>query len=102
MVRMRLRLAGTTFLQAVLSALILALWATFVPAGAAEEQVDVELVLAVDVSYSMDLDELALQRDGSVIGVDVETELPQTRYRGFEHLTARRQHQSVVAVRRTD
>ena len=26
--------------------------------------VDVELVLAVDVSYSMDLDELALQREG--------------------------------------
>lgn len=30
----------------------------------ASEQVDVELVLAVDVSYSMDLDELALQREG--------------------------------------
>jgi hypothetical protein len=28
--------------------------------------VDVELVLAVDISYSMDLDELALQRDGYV------------------------------------
>ncbi|WAC27780.1 DUF1194 domain-containing protein [Ancylobacter sp. SL191] len=28
------------------------------------EPVDVELVLAVDISYSMDLDELALQRDG--------------------------------------
>ena len=26
--------------------------------------VDVELVLAVDVSYSMDMDELALQREG--------------------------------------
>ncbi|WP_428032680.1 DUF1194 domain-containing protein [Ancylobacter sp.] len=35
------------------------------PGGArAAEIVDVELVLAVDVSYSMDLDELALQRDG--------------------------------------
>ncbi|QIB34396.1 DUF1194 domain-containing protein [Ancylobacter pratisalsi] len=30
----------------------------------ADERVDVELVLAVDVSYSMDLDELALQREG--------------------------------------
>jgi hypothetical protein len=29
-----------------------------------EAQVDVELVLAVDVSYSMDLDELAVQREG--------------------------------------
>lgn len=32
--------------------------------AASETQVDVELVLAVDVSYSMDLDELALQREG--------------------------------------
>jgi Protein of unknown function (DUF1194) len=31
---------------------------------AEEAQVDVELVLAVDVSYSMDLDELAVQREG--------------------------------------
>jgi hypothetical protein len=29
-----------------------------------DAQVDVELVLAVDVSYSMDLDELAIQREG--------------------------------------
>ena len=33
-------------------------------AEAKEAVVDVELVLAVDVSYSMDLDELALQREG--------------------------------------
>jgi hypothetical protein len=26
--------------------------------------VDVELILAVDVSYSMDMDELAIQREG--------------------------------------
>lgn len=32
-------------------------------------QVDVELVLAVDVSYSMDLDELALQREGYIAAV---------------------------------
>ena len=36
--------------------------------GVADEQaassVDVELVIAVDVSYSMDLDELAVQREG--------------------------------------
>ena len=30
----------------------------------ADPSVDVELVLAVDVSYSMDMDELALQREG--------------------------------------
>lgn len=36
-------------------------------AGArAEQEVDLELVLAVDVSYSMDLDEQRLQRDGYV------------------------------------
>ncbi len=37
-----------------------------VPRGAdpGKAQVDVELVLAVDISYSMDPDELALQRDG--------------------------------------
>ncbi|MBV5271539.1 MAG: DUF1194 domain-containing protein, partial [Afipia sp.] len=36
------------------------------PAAAADEanRVDVELILAVDVSYSMDMDELALQREG--------------------------------------
>lgn len=40
-----------------------------VPAAMADEQVDVELVLAVDVSYSMDLDELALQREGYINAV---------------------------------
>ncbi|HSI41879.1 MAG TPA: DUF1194 domain-containing protein [Xanthobacteraceae bacterium] len=39
------------------------------PATAADETVDVELVLAVDVSYSMDLDELALQREGYIQAV---------------------------------
>ena len=33
-------------------------------ADAKEPSVDVELVLAVDVSYSMDMDELAIQREG--------------------------------------
>jgi hypothetical protein len=32
----------------------------------AQTQVDVELVLAVDISYSMDFDELALQREGYI------------------------------------
>ena len=36
------------------------------PGNAAKTSVDVELVLAVDVSYSMDMEELALQRDGYV------------------------------------
>jgi hypothetical protein len=35
-----------------------------VAAKEADPSVDVELVLAVDVSYSMDMDELAIQRDG--------------------------------------
>ncbi|MGZ8390854.1 MAG: DUF1194 domain-containing protein [Rhodoplanes sp.] len=37
-----------------------------IPAGAAGTSVDVELVLAVDISYSMDPDEQALQREGYV------------------------------------
>lgn len=41
-------------------------------AGQKATQVDVELVLAVDVSYSMDLDELALQRDGYISAVTSE------------------------------
>lgn len=36
---------------------------------AAEAKVDVELILAVDVSYSMDMDELALQREGYALAV---------------------------------
>src|SRR6185312_16120457 len=45
--------------------------AAFSPAGFAApnssaNQVDLELVIAVDVSYSMDTDEQALQRDGYI------------------------------------
>ncbi len=46
-------------------ALLAALCSLTAASGArADDRVDVELVLAVDVSYSMDLDELALQREG--------------------------------------
>jgi hypothetical protein len=38
------------------------------PSGAATD-VDVELVIAVDVSYSMDPDEQALQREGYILGL---------------------------------
>jgi hypothetical protein len=63
-VAMRRRLFG------LLSLLAAGLWTAVAPhaqqpAGPAEE-VDVALVLAVDVSYSMDLDELALQRNGYI------------------------------------
>jgi hypothetical protein len=37
------------------------------PAAAAEARVDLELVLAVDVSRSMDIDELGVQRDGYAV-----------------------------------
>lgn len=40
-----------------------------IPTATAETDVDVELVLAVDVSYSMDPDEQALQREGYVIAL---------------------------------
>jgi hypothetical protein len=39
------------------------------PARAVEANVDVELVIAVDVSYSMDPDEQVLQREGYIIGL---------------------------------
>jgi hypothetical protein len=39
------------------------------PPRAAETNVDVELVIAVDVSYSMDPDEQALQREGYIVGL---------------------------------
>jgi hypothetical protein len=43
-------------------------------ANSADEraQVDVELVLAVDISYSMDYDELALQREGYILALTSE------------------------------
>ncbi len=47
------------------AASLLALFAPPSRAGA-PMQVDVELVLAVDISYSMDFDELALQREGYI------------------------------------
>jgi hypothetical protein len=50
-----------------ISAVTLALTATWAPPAAAEPvEVDVELVLAVDVSYSMDPQEQRLQREGYV------------------------------------
>jgi hypothetical protein len=39
------------------------------PPAAATTDVDVELVIAVDVSYSMDPDEQALQREGYILGL---------------------------------
>jgi hypothetical protein len=39
------------------------------PNKIAQTTVDVELVVAVDISYSMDLDELALQREGYIKGL---------------------------------
>jgi hypothetical protein len=49
----------------LLAASLLALLAAPTRAGG-PVQVDVELVLAVDISYSMDFDELALQREGYI------------------------------------
>jgi hypothetical protein len=46
--------------------LAVALWAAPPPARAADMPVDLELILAVDVSRSMDIDEQQLQRDGYV------------------------------------
>lgn len=58
------------WLFGLLSLLAAGLWPASAPdaqpANAPPEEVDVALVLAVDVSYSMDLDELALQRNGYI------------------------------------
>lgn len=50
-------------------------------AGLAQDrpQVDVELVLAVDISYSMDYDELALQREGYILAIASEQFLDAMR-----------------------
>src|ERR1700693_1052806 len=39
------------------------------PGNAAATQVDVALAIAVDISYSMDPDEQALQREGYILGL---------------------------------
>jgi hypothetical protein len=54
-------------LLSTLPALLLALSAA--PARSADTEVDVELVLAVDVSYSMDHEELELQRSGYIAAI---------------------------------
>lgn len=45
---------------------VAAMWPCLALAQATPVEVDLELVLAVDTSYSMDLDELTVQRDGYV------------------------------------
>jgi len=56
------------WLFGLLSCCAIGLWPASAPNAqqAVPEEVDVALVLAVDVSYSMDLDELALQRSGYI------------------------------------
>ncbi len=44
--------------------LVLAVLLWGVPAARAQTEVDLALVLAVDISYSMDVEEQALQREG--------------------------------------
>ena len=70
------------FLKPVLGALILAA-APFAPATA-QERVDVALVLAVDVSRSMSLEELRIQREGYAAAIasrDVVRAISQGAYR---------------------
>jgi hypothetical protein len=61
------------------------LWAAAFPlARAADAPVDLELILAVDVSRSMDIDEQKLQRDGYVVALthpDVVAAITQGRHR---------------------
>jgi Protein of unknown function (DUF1194) len=65
---MRASSSRVTFqLRSLLACLAIAVCAQLVPlAAVAQTRVDLELVLAVDVSFSMDLDEQRLQRDGYI------------------------------------
>jgi hypothetical protein len=67
-------------LRSLLKAAIL-LPGLLLPGGAIAQnsQVDVELVLAVDISYSMDYDELTLQREGYVLAISSEQFLDAMR-----------------------
>lgn len=56
---------ATCWLLAVLLACVI-VQTQFAPGAAAQTSVDLELVIAVDVSLSMDIDEQRLQRDGYV------------------------------------
>ncbi|HET7718050.1 MAG TPA: DUF1194 domain-containing protein [Bauldia sp.] len=60
---------STGKLMAAGAAACLALGAAGIPVGAEEMAVDLELVIAVDVSGSMDREEFALQRDGYVAAI---------------------------------
>jgi hypothetical protein len=69
-----------TMIRCLRSLLFAAILSSTAPAFAANgEQVDVELVLAVDISYSMDADELALQREGYIAALASEQFLDAVR-----------------------
>jgi hypothetical protein len=69
-----------TMIRCLRSLLFAAILSSAAPAFAANgEQVDVELVLAVDISYSMDADELALQREGYIAALASEQFLDAVR-----------------------
>jgi hypothetical protein len=61
------------------AALIAALTLGTVAPAQDRPQVDVELVLAVDISYSMDYDELNLQREGYILAITSEQFLDAMR-----------------------
>ena len=72
--RMRLRIVATLAILAAAAAAGLSIAAPTIPGiqiqrGGGPTPVDVELVLAVDVSYSMDPDEQALQREGYIAAI---------------------------------
>jgi hypothetical protein len=64
--RARLFHMPVLLLKSLLFVLIPVLWTLLPPRVLAQTAVDLELVLAVDVSLSMDMDEQRLQRDGYV------------------------------------
>jgi hypothetical protein len=68
-----------TMIRYLRSLFLAALLPAMAATAANSEQVDVELVLAVDISYSMDADELALQREGYIAALASEQFLDAVR-----------------------
>ena len=78
--KMRSWLVGVPLLAAAVSAGLAPARVAQAPGKTAGADVDVELVLAVDVSYSMDPDEQALQREGYVAALTSQEFLDALRH----------------------
>jgi len=74
-----IRCLGSGFGPALRAAALLGMLLPVASAANEHAQVDVELVLAVDISYSMDYEELQLQREGYILAIASEQFLDAMR-----------------------